>query len=343
MTKRRGDFDSVIKVQTKELRQNLLALMHGNGIEHKVAACILENLMDTELRGHSSHGLIQIPVILDKLKAGLISGKANYRIISDHGAVCMVDGLCGMGYYIANIAMERCINKACEFGIGIVTVKNSSHFGSAGYYTSLAVRKGLVAVSMSNSRPLVAPSGSRRAILGTNPISIGFPRNLENGDRFLLDMSTSVVSHNTVKQYANNQEAVPSGWGIDRTGHPTTDPKKILDGGALLPIEAAGGAYKGLGLSIAIELFCALLSGGLASVEMERDDTSSCHTFMVINPDFFVGVEALIQHCSYIFQCYEEEESFYTPGSKLPHDSGEITLSTAVYDSIFSTLQDFKP
>lgn len=336
---------SMVTIEICRLRHVLLGIMMGNGLDKEVADCTVDNLLDTELRGHDSHGIIQVPIIIDKIQKGYLSGKTGFEIVKDNGAGCMIDGLSHVGYYIAKKAMECCIQKARKFGIGIVTVKNSSHFGSAGYYSSMAINEGFVGISMSNTRALVTSTEGTRPIVGTNPISVGFPKGISSNDRFLLDMSTSAVSYNTIKQHAAKKEAIPIGWGVNAYGMDTTDPNEILNGGALLPLGGSTkqGGYKGFCLSLMVEMFCALLSGGLTSIEIGKDGFSSGHAFIVVDPDFFVGRTEFIRHSSEMFRLFQEESgAVYTPGRMKFTETTEINITKALYDSLMDLYSSVK-
>jgi len=189
--------------------------------------------------------------------------------------------------------MKNCIEKAKKLNIAIATVKNSNHYGIAGYYAMMALKEDMIGISLTNSQPLVAPTYGKSAVIGTNPISFAAPSGRQYP--FVLDMATSVVPIGRIKVYDEKKEKIPAGWGIDDDGNVTEDPKKVKSGGpgALMPL---GGTdimrgYKGYGLGIMVEILCAVLSGGSHLTQVgfphmpKICDVS--HFFMAVNVNAF--------------------------------------------------------
>jgi Malate/L-lactate dehydrogenases len=326
-------------------------IMVSRGFDGIVADITAANLIETERRGHYSHGLIQFPVIMDKVLSGKLSCGSQYRVVLEHDNIVVMDGMNGIGYYIGYVAMKTCIQKAKKHGIAIATVRGSSHFGSGGFYADLAVKENLIVIAMSNTRPLVSSHIPSQAIIGTNPISIGFPLGNDGESRFLLDMSTSVSSLNKIREFAEQNKQIPAGWGIDSDLNPTTDPHKVLAGGALLPLggghETSG--FKGFYIALMVEIFCSLLSGGKSSLEMNRDSVNCTHAFIVLDPDFFVGREAFAEHARQIFKLLKDKvDGIYVPGEKSVSND-EISVSRRTlnqilhYQSILAISPDGRP
>jgi LDH2 family malate/lactate/ureidoglycolate dehydrogenase len=173
-----------------------------------------------------------------------------------------------MGQPVSYRAMEKAIHRARDLGAGFVTVRNSNHFGIAGYYAMMALEHDCIGISMTNAAVLVVPTFGRDAMLGTNPISVAAPGGEERP--FVLDMATSTVPRGKLEVYDRLEKPLPVGWATDETGTPTTDTERVLEnfkqraGGGLLPLGGAGellGGHKGYGLSLWVDVFCAVLSG----------------------------------------------------------------------------------
>jgi L-2-hydroxycarboxylate dehydrogenase (NAD+) len=330
------DAYSKINFSMKKMHSILSEIMVSNGVNEKVSEITSTILIDTEKRGHSSHGLIQFPIIMDKVLKGKLSYDGQFNVLSESDNIMVIDGMNGVGYFNGYVAMKNCINKAKKHGISIVTVRNSSHFGSGGFYTNLAVKEKLIGITMSNTRPLVSSHIPSKAVIGTNPISIGFPLSNGGESKFLLDMSTSVTSFNKVKEYANRNEQIPIGWGIDSDLNLTTDPMKVLADGALLPLGCGNDSsgFKGFYIAMMVEMFCSLLSGGKTSVEMNKDSLNSTHAFIVLDPDFFVGREAFVEHAQSVFKIIKDEvKGIYVPGETGVLED-DICVSESTLDQI---------
>ncbi|MGB8252125.1 MAG: Ldh family oxidoreductase, partial [Anaerolineaceae bacterium] len=185
----------------------------------------------------------------------------------------------------ANRAMERCIRMAKTSHIAVVTVRNSNHFGIAGYYAMLALKEDMLGISLTNAQPLVAPTYGRTALLGTNPIAVAVP--CADGKPFVLDMATSIVPIGKITVYDKAGDNVPLGWGMDAGGILTEKPSDILKGGALSPL---GGSdvlrgYKGYGLAVVVDILSGILSGsGFGTAAGGKDRPARIgHFFMAIN------------------------------------------------------------
>ncbi len=221
-----------------------------------------EVCVSADLRGIESHGVARlIPYYLSGLELGHIEARPRSHIVSDLGAAFTLDADNGLGHPACHKAMKECISRANEFGVAIGGVKNSNHFGIAGYYAMMALDAGMIGVCLTNSRRLVMPTGARAAILGTNPISVAVPAGEYRP--FVLDMATSVVPIGKVQVHARNDQSIPPTWGTDSAGHPTDDPQQIIDGGGLFPLggpeETSG--YKGYGLAAMVDIFSGVLTG----------------------------------------------------------------------------------
>lgn len=233
-------------------------------------------LLSADLRGVNSHGIIRVHSYYgQRLVDGRINPLSPVKTLRDSGVTLALDGGNGLGQVVGHQAMTRCIEKAEASGAALVTVRNSNHYGIAGYFAMMALEHDMIGISLTNSRPLVAPTYGRTAIMGTNPIAVAVPAGEERP--FVLDMATSIVPIGKITVYSKAREEIPAGWGIDRAGQVTSDPDEVLDGGALHPL---GGpdfmrGYKGYGLSLAVDLLSGVLSGAAFADQVGKPNDTS--------------------------------------------------------------------
>ena len=242
--------------QEKAITRTLLRRL---GASEEEANATAEVLTEGDLRGFASHGLLRLPYILRALRRGTIIPKASIRVARETHATALVDGGHGLGHPVAKRAMGVAIEKAKRYGVGIVGVYNSNHFGIAGYYAEMALREGLIGIVTTTTDALVHPWGGVEPMLGTNALAVGI-----SGDPpILLDMATSVAARGKLVEAMKEGKPIPEDWAIDREGRPTTDPKKGLEG-ALSPF----GGVKGYGLALVLELLAGPLVGAATGKEV---------------------------------------------------------------------------
>jgi len=221
-----------------------------------------EVLLTADLRGVDSHGIIRLNTYYgDRLRKGLIDPLSPVTVLNETPVSLALSGGNGLGQVVGKQAMIRCIEKAQQIGMAMVTVRNSNHYGIAGYYAMMALEKDMIGISFTNSQPLVAPTYGRKALIGTNPIAVAVPAGKERP--YVLDMATSIVPIGRITVYDKAGKQIPAGWGIDKEGRVTTNPTDVLKGGALMPL---GGidtmrGYKGYGLGLLVDIFSGVLSG----------------------------------------------------------------------------------
>ncbi|HOE70713.1 MAG TPA: Ldh family oxidoreductase [Brevefilum sp.] len=228
-------------------------------IDAHIAADVL---VSADLRGINSHGVIRLHSYYgDRLMKGAIDPASTIQVIQESPATLALDGGNGLGQVVAYRAMSRCIELAEQAGLSITTVRNSNHYGIAGYYAMMALPEDMIGISLTNSQPLVAPTFGRTAVLGTNPIAVAIPAGTEKP--YVLDMATSIVSIGRITVHQKSGQPIPAGWGINAQGELTQAPGEVLQGGALLPLggPAELRGYKGYGLSLLVDLLSGALSG----------------------------------------------------------------------------------
>lgn len=231
------------------------ALLSKAGLPAAPAAEVSQAIVDAELAGLPSHGLSQVQMYVRRLQLGSVSTVSRATMIEDSDAIAVLDAQGMFGQLAGSQAMEIAIEKSKRFGVGVVAVRNSFHFGAAGRYAQQASDSDCIGIAMCNTKPMMpAPQGAER-LVGNNPLSIGIPASA--GTDFLLDMALSEAALGKVRVAEREQRPIPATWAVDKDGKPTTDAKAAIDG-MMLP---AGGA-KGFGLALAIDLMASALSQG---------------------------------------------------------------------------------
>lgn len=282
------------RYKKEDLLDFVIRYMTKLGVPAEDAKIVGKVLICADIRGVESHGLLRLASYYgSRISKGWIDPLTPWKIVTETPNTALIDGANGCGQVVSYKAMQLCIEKARTNGLAAISVRNSNHYGIAGYYAMMAMRKGMIGISLTNSQPLVAPTYGKTAVLGTNPIAVAAPSNKKHP--FVLDMATSAVAYGKIQLYEKKKEKIPVGWGIDEQGQVTEDPSKIKPGGhgALLPLggmEITAG-YKGYGLSLLVEILCAALSGGnylsLVGSPGKPDPTGVAHFFMAINIDAF--------------------------------------------------------
>src|SRR6266536_39596 len=268
------------KVQADRLTRIGAALLKAAGASDEEANAVAVGCVNANLAGHDSHGVIAIPTYIDRIKAGHIVPGAKWTIVQESPTTTVIDGHWGFGFHINAKAMALTIEKARTANVAACTVFRQSHVGRLAAYPAMAMREGMIGLATADSGRSpkhVAPFGGREARLGTNPISIAVPSDLEAP--FYLDMATSAVAAGKIALSVARGEQIPQGWIIDRDGRPTTDPSQLRKGGALLPLGGSEG-YKGSGLAAMVEVLCGLLTGLGFGVEPTGRHNDGC--FMAV-------------------------------------------------------------
>src|SRR6266699_4024563 len=249
------------KLAAERLSEIGRALFVAAGTPAEEADIVMRHVVAANLAGHDSHGVIQIPSYIERIKVGHIVPGAPWKIVQESPTTTVVDGHWGFGYVVNERAMKLTIEKARSANVAAATVFRQGHIGRVASYTLMAAREGMIGIATADSGrspKAVAPFGGREARLGTNPISIAVPSELEAP--FYLDMATSAVAAGKIQLASARGEEIPRGWIVDSEGRQTTDPRQFRNGGALLPLGGTEG-YKGSGLAAMVEVLCGLLTG----------------------------------------------------------------------------------
>lgn len=259
--------DKVI-VQAKPLSAFCVRVFEKLDVPTADAKTTADVLVEADLRGIDSHGVARLRRYVKGLQDGVMLAHPKELTISETATTALIDAGAGLGQPVSYRAMKLSIGKAREYGTGFVTVRNSNHYGIAGYYAMMALEHNMIGISMTNADVLVVPTFGRHAVLGTNPIAVAVPTGQERP--FVLDMATSTVPRGKLETYDRQEKAMPLGWATDERGIPTTDAHRVLDnfrarrGGGLLPLGGAGelfSGHKGYGLALLVDILSAVLPG----------------------------------------------------------------------------------
>jgi len=274
------------------IKETLLAI----GIPSEDSDIITEVIITSDLWGVRSHGIAHLRMYFERIKKGLQLPITDWKVVKDTPTTAVVDGGMGMGMVVGYHAMNLAIKKAKEYGLGAVAVRNSSHFGVAGYYPLIAVKEGLVGLTFTNAHPSIAPTFGVKPMLGTNPIAFAAPTDEEFP--FMFDAATSVVPRGKVEVFRRAGKSFPEGWAINEEGQFATDTPNMItemDEGkvALLPLGGAGelfAGYKGYSLATIVEIFSAAFQNGTYLWGLTDEDADGNPQFLRIG-HFFLAID----------------------------------------------------
>src|SRR2546428_8865160 len=253
-------------------------------------------LVLADLRGVDSHGVARLGRYVSGLKEGYMRPTDQSRVVRETQATALIDGGQSLGQVVGKKGMDLAIKKARDTAVGVVAVRNSNHYGIAGFYSLMDLEHNLIGISTTNAGPLVVPTFGRTSILGTNPISLAAPALKEKA--FVLDMATSTVPRGKVEVYNRLGKPMPHGWAVAQTGRSSTDPNRVLTalanrlGGGLLPLGGEGedlGGHKGYGLALMVDVLSGVLSGAATGLQVYADEKrpNVGHFFMALDPAAF--------------------------------------------------------
>lgn len=270
------------------------------GLGAEAADAVADGLVEADLRGVSSHGVLLVPMYADRMRAGSVSTRERAETVTDVGAVAVLDADHALGVLTGDQAMRLATEKASRFGIGAVVVRRAFHFGGAFRFARQAAREGMIGIAAANTRPLMPAPGGAQAVVGNNPLAIAVPR--QAAEPVVLDMALSEAALGKIRLAAAEGRPIPSTWAADAQGAPTTDAEAAI-AGLLLP--AAG--PKGYGLAFMIDVLTGVLSGGsfgdaVKGLYADPATHNDCaHLFIAMAPQLFddadlaKGVSALAE------------------------------------------------
>lgn len=244
--------------QLRDFTERVFLKMGCPQVDAQLAADVL---LRSDLRGIDSHGVARLSGYVRLWEKERINATPTVKVVHETATTATVDGDGGLGLVVAPFAMKVAIEKAKTYGSGWVAVKNSNHFGIAGYHALLAVEQDMIGISMTNASPLVAPTYANERLLGTNPMCYAFPAG--QYPPVVVDMATAAAANGKLEIAQRANQAIPEGWVQDKDGHTATDPHELKKGGSLLPLgsDKDHGSHKGYGLSATVDILSAVLSG----------------------------------------------------------------------------------
>ena len=289
-----------VLVREAELQEVCTRILGRLGLDSDGAALVASSLVESDLRGVHSHGVMLMSPYVQRLRAGGINPRPRIRVIRETASTALLDGDHGPGQIVAREAMRMAIAKAGDAGTGVIGAVASNHYAAGARWAMMALERDFIGMAMTNAGAAVAPWGGTTPLLGTNPWTVAVPAGA--AWPFVLDMATSVVPANKLQWASKLGDSIPLGWALDGDGQPTTDPRRGL-AGRLLPV----GAHKGYGLALMVELFTGILTGGppavdsLQSAAPPAQSLGISHYFQAIDVrafmppgEFKVRVDALV-------------------------------------------------
>jgi LDH2 family malate/lactate/ureidoglycolate dehydrogenase len=332
--------EQVVRVPVDRLVAFMIACLKAMGVPPEDARTIAEVLITADLWGIPSHGVAHLKMYHDRIQAGLQLPVTRLTIVRETDTTAVLDGGNGMGMVVGQRAMQMAIDRARRSGLGAVAVRNSSHYGIAGYYAMMAVREGMVGASVTNAHPSIAPTFGLQPMLGTNPIAVGAPS--DEAFPFLFDGATAVVPRGKIEVAARAGKPIPEGWAVGSDGAPATDSARLIDemnrdAAALLPIGGMGellGGHKGYGLATLVEIFSAAFQDGAylsALHDTDQDGRSQFlrigHFFLAIDVERFLPLADFQRTVGSITR--ELRESAKVPGQHRIYTAGEKAHANA--------------
>lgn len=276
---------TVPRVYPERLIDFATAVYAGQGMPEADARLVADTLVQADLWGHQSHGVLRLGWYLDRLRNGVMKARTEPEFVVDAGAVAVIDGHDGVGHVITMLATREAIKRAKAHGIGCVGVRYSNHFGTCMYYTLTGAREGCVTMLTSNGGPAMAPWGGRKKIIGTNPWSVAAPAGRHAP--FVVDMANTGVARGKIYLARQRRQPIPLGWAITADGEPTTDPQAAIDG-IILPMAE----HKGYAIAAMVDMMSGVLTGSgfLSAVHSpyKTAEKSNCgHLMIAMNVEAF--------------------------------------------------------
>ncbi len=284
-----SEFDDETRVDAEELLELVIAVFERCGMSQADASLLADSLVDADLGGTHSHGVLRVPEYAEKLTTEGVNPTAKPEVVREGPSFVIVDGRNSMGQIGTALAMRRVIDKAAKTGIAAGAIRGSNHCGAMAYFTRMALPHDMIGIATTNALPTMAPWGGAERLLGINPIAISVPAGKMSP--IVYDAAFSGSSHGKIRIYQQKGLRIPEGWVIDREGQPTTDPMAAVDG-LLAPI----GGFKGAGLAMIMGILSSILSGAsygteLGSIEEGPTPGEDGHFVAAIHVPSFEDIE----------------------------------------------------
>jgi L-2-hydroxycarboxylate dehydrogenase (NAD+) len=311
-----------IRIPDVSLRRFCTGVLERLGVSTKDAEVWSGIIVETSLRGVDSHGILVLPLYAQMLEAGGIKVDAQLEVVNDHGPTVLLDGGHGIGAVIADSAMSLALERARQFGISYVAVRNSNHFGAAGFYAAKSLNHDMIGLAFTNAGPAIAAWGGRSKVIGSNAFAVAVP----SGEELPIVFDTAIGAAAAAKIFvaAEKGERIPTDWMIDRAGHPTDDPTALFSGGVMLPF----GKHKGYGIGVIVDVLTGVLSGGLFSTAVRgfgrdlSEPLGVCHSFCALDIERFMPLDQFKSRIDHMIREIKGSEPLagvervYLPGEK---------------------------
>ena len=340
--KQSSETEDKVIVDFDFMKQFMVDVFESYGVPPERAALCAEVLMESDRRGIDSHGLGRLkPIYCDRLDAGILEANPPITIVKETATTALVDGNLGIGLYIGPYCMQLAIDKAKQYGVGFVVTQNSTHYGIAGYYATMATQQGCIGMTGTNARPSIAPTFGVEPMLGTNPLCFGLP-SADEFD-FCIDCATSINQRGKIERYEREGLPTPRGCVIDEHGLERTDTSQILldmvqGTCCLTPVGGAGdkmGGYKGYGWATTVELLCTAFQSGpfgadVCGIDRETGKPKPMplgHFFLAIDIEALCPLPVFRENVSKLLQALRESKKSPTgPGRIWTAGEPERTL-----------------
>ena len=313
------------------------------GVQMSDARITAEVLIEAELRGDPSHGIVCLVNLANAIKKGGILTNKNPAIVVDNKAIAVIDAENLLGPVAGNYAVTEAVKKAKEYGISAVSVRKSHHLFTLGYYSKLIAQNGMIGILTTSTAPAMFAPGGLEKVLGTNPFSIGIPT---NDKPIIVDMSSTQVARGKIKEAAKNNKNIPLDWAVNKEGHSTENPSEALEG-ALQPL----GGYKGFALALAIDLLSNILSESASGKEIfgtsmhaNPEDKKTAHKgdlFIAIDISKFTSLDTFTYRVTQLVESIKNSKkkegvSIYIPGEKAHNKDKLIEIDDKLYEEIMN-------
>lgn len=325
-------------------------LLKKVGVPEEHARIQMGALLDADQKGVTTHGIFRLPRYVEQVHKGFVHSKPEIQFVKEGPIVKVLDADHGLGAVVSNLAMEEALNISSKKGVGVVAVRRSNHFGTAGYFAEMAAMRNQIGIVFTNTSPLIAPTGSKKPIVGNNPWSISAPSSLEHP--ITLDMANSIAARGKMRIAAQKGEQIPFGWALDREGQPTTDPLEAIKG-IILPI----GGHKGYGISLMIEILAGVLTGSDFGENMVNADDNQKrnvgHLFIALNIEHFMDMDEFKSRMDELIGAVKnaprinEEQEVFLPGEiewqkkELEQKNKYVQVSKKTFQSLSKLCSEF--
>ena len=336
-------YKDCVWIPFETLEKFMIEVFTKVGVPVEDAKICADVLITSDKRGIDSHGIGRFkPIYIDRILDGIINPKTTFEIIRESPTTAVVDGHNGMGQVVGYRSMKIAINKAKKYGLGMVAARNSNHYGIAGYYALMAANEGMIGITGTNARPSIAPTFGVENMMGTNPLTFGFPT--DEPFPFWIDCATSITQRGKIEVYARLGKQMPKGWVIDENGESKTDPVVVLDDlvkgkAALTPLGGIGeetAGYKGYGYALVVEVLSAALAQGAFMKQLLGYDEKGNkipyklgHFFIAINIENFVELASFKKMAGDIMR--QVRNSKKMPGHSKIWTAGEKEYEAYLY------------